>query len=99
MAFVVCDKHGGHAAPLVCPHLHDDVIHRRRISTVIRLDAEYLGDPAWCVHVCADCGAQHGFTESTIVPGDEGLDKVFEFDQQPVCSLCFDELRGHLAAD
>ena len=87
------DRHGSCAGSLVCPHLYDEVINGRQISSLIQLDAEYLGDLAWRVYMCTDCGSRNGFTESTLVPGDSGLDAVLEFDQQPVCSLCFDELR------
>ena len=97
MAFVVCGRHGGHGAQLVCSHLHFDVVNQRLITTVIRLEAEYHGDPAWCIDVCEDCGALRGFTESTLIPGNDGLDKLFEFSQQPVCQFCFEELRGHFA--
>ena len=99
MAFVICDKHGGHVAPLVCPHIQEDVSNRRKISTVIRLDAESLSEPAWSVHVCTRCAEDHGFSESQLVPGDGGLDMLLEFEQVPVCKLCFDELRGQFAAE
>ncbi|MBC8351126.1 MAG: hypothetical protein H8E66_04020 [Planctomycetes bacterium] len=94
MAFVLCDKHGGHVAPLVCPHLQDDVINQRPIASVIRVDAEYLGEPAWSVQLCPACATEHRISESTLLPGDDGLDAVFEFDQQSVCQFCFNELPG-----
>ena len=99
MAFVLCETHGGHAAPLVCPHLADDVTHRRNISSSVRVDANYLNERAWSVYLCPDCATRYGINESTVLKSDDGLDRVFEFDQHPVCQLCFDELRGQHASD
>ena len=94
MPFVLCDEHGGHAAPLVCTHLKDDVLNRRSIASVISVDAEHCNEPAWRVYLCPVCAAQHGIHEATALEGDEGLDAICEVDQHPVCRLCFDELTG-----
>ena len=91
MAHIICDEHGGKPAKQVCPHLFNNVIDKQQPETVIRLEAKYLGEPAWWIYLCSQCAMQQGYSESAIVPGDDALDKLMAMDQSPVCSMCFDE--------
>ena len=60
------------------------------------MDVEYLGETAWSVHLCPRCAADNGISESTVLTGDDGLDAVFDLDQQPVCEFCFNGLRSDM---
>ena len=94
MAFVLCEQHGGHVAPLVCEHLRDAVRERHAIATVFRIDAWYLGERAWTNFVCSECARHNSITANpTIWRDDDALDRLFAIDCEitPVCRLCFEE--------
>ena len=93
MAYTQCERHGGKVAMLICPHLRDCVLNHRPSQRVIRLQADYLGEPGWVTHVCVDCAADRGFHESMTVTGDDGLDLVFGYYQKPMCPDCFETWR------
>lgn len=97
MAFVICQRHGGHVAPLLCPHLRDAVRQRMPLPEVFYVEAWYLGIPAWSNHVCPTCAAENGITQNpTVWREDDGLDRLFAMkcNVTPVCPLCFDEAKS-----
>jgi hypothetical protein len=96
MAFVICQRHGGHVAPLLCPHLRRAVQERLPLPDVFYVETWYLGDPAWSHHLCPSCAREVGVTENrTIWKDDEGLDRLMgKHDVAPVCPLCFDEAKA-----
>src|SRR5687767_6916714 len=96
MAFVICQRHGGHGAPLLCPHLRDAMQKRLPLPRVFYVEAWHLGTPAWGHHLCPSCAQEIGVSENpTTWKDDEGLDRLMEkHDVAPVCPLCFDEAKA-----
>ena len=96
MAYVMCQRHGGHIAPLLCPHLRHAVLKRLPLPEVFYVEAWYLGGPAWSHHLCPLCAREIGVTESpTIWKDDEALDRLIsKHDVAPVCPSCFDEAKA-----
>jgi len=96
MAFVICQRHGGHVAPLLCPHLREAVHAGLPLSEIFYVEAWYLGDRAWSHHLCPSCAREIGVTDnSTIWKDDESLDRLMGIrDIAPVCPLCFDEAKA-----
>jgi hypothetical protein len=105
MPFVVCEKHGGAPAPMVCSHLRDKILAGLRIekpAVVEAVDSE-LG-PVWVVRLCQECAKRLGYSEfrttfrsgCEVQPADDGLERVFVAieDQVPVCAGCFREAGG-----
>ncbi len=93
MPYVICPKHGGAPAPLVCSHLADKINDGGSVSEPAVVEAEYLGQIAWRVRLCQQCAAQLGYSETnTTFHGEIGLDQVFGIENQvPVCWECFRE--------
>lgn len=92
MAYVVCDRHGGHVAPLLCTHLYEAVHLGRRVPEVFYVEAWYRGEPAWMHHLCGECARRGGVVESrTIWRDDESLDRLFAMNVNvvPICPKCF----------
>ena len=96
MAFVACQRHGGHIAPLLCPHLRRAVYERLPLPEIFYVEAWYLGDPMWAHHLCPNCAGEFGLTEHrTIWKDDESLDRLMaKHDVTPVCPLCFEEAKA-----
>src|SRR5688572_3996154 len=96
MAFVVCQRHGGHAAPLLCPHLRRAIRDRRPLPQFFCVEAWYLGDPAWSHHICTACARESGITETpTVWADDMSLDRLMgRHDVAPVCPVCFAEAKA-----
>jgi hypothetical protein len=97
MAFVICERHGGHVAPLLCSHLDDAVRRRLTLPDVFYVEAWYLDEPAWSHHICLACAHANGIAESrTIWRDDDALDRLFgmKCDVAPVCPICFNEARN-----
>jgi hypothetical protein len=96
MAIVICKGHGGHPAPLLCPHLRRAVLEGLPLPEIFYVEAWYLDAPAWSHHLCPDCARELGVTENhTIWKDDEGLDRLMgKSDTAPVCPGCFDEARA-----
>ena len=96
MAFIICQRHGGHIATLACIHICDAVQRRIPLPELFYIDAWYLGESAWGYHVCPMCAREIGIIENhTIWNDDESLDRLFamDLDVAPVCSLCFNEAK------
>ncbi len=93
MGRILCKKHGAQGISLVCPHIERDVLARRHIDVVIRVDAEYLDDLGWTVRLCQECAARNGFSASVVLHGDEGMDRASELEEQRPAILCFQDLR------
>jgi len=96
MAYVMCQRHGGHIAPLLCPHLRHAVLKRLPLPEVFYVEAWYLGGPAWSHHLCPLCAREIGVTENpTVWKDDDALDRLIsKHDVAPVCPSCFDEAKA-----
>ncbi|HET6246332.1 MAG TPA: hypothetical protein VFE47_01440 [Tepidisphaeraceae bacterium] len=94
MAYVICKKHGGNAAPLLCLHLREALQSGAPLPAVFYIEAWYLGSAVWAHNVCAACAGEAGIVEPrTIWKDDDALDRLFAIGREvaPVCARCFDE--------
>lgn len=97
MAYVICQFHGGHGAPLVCEHLRNAMLDRLPLPRVVYVEAWYLDEPAWGEHLCPACALAIGATDNpTIWKDDGGLDRLIMGSQSvaPVCPRCFDDAKA-----
>ena len=96
MAYVNCERHGGHVAPLLCSHLRHAVQERLPLPEAVYVEARSLDRLAWSGHLCRSCANEIGATENpTIWKDDGGLDRLFEsHDVAPACPLCFNEAKS-----
>lgn len=97
MAFIICRQHGGHVAPLLCPHLREAVEQRVPLPEVFCVEAWHLDEPAWSHHICPSCAHEHGITDVlTIWRDDNALDRLFAMrcDVAPVCPHCFNDAKA-----
>ena len=60
MAFVICEQHGGHGAPLLCEHLREAVRRRPGATCGFALDRRR----AWMGNVLITAGAEEDYAES-----------------------------------
>ena len=91
--FFLCDEHGEHAASMVCCDLEEDINAGRAIRSAVRIDAEHAGQLVWSVYLCPRCDAEQRSCESREPANEDGIDRLFEIEQAPVCHGCFDDLR------
>jgi hypothetical protein len=97
MAFVICQQHGGHVAPLLCPHLREAIEQRTALPESFYVEAWYLDAPAWSNYICPICASENGITENpTIWRDDDSLDRLFlmRCDVAPACRICFDNAKS-----
>ena len=74
MAYVVCQRHGGHGAAAVCRHIYRSVLAGEPLGHMAKLNVDYEGSqlgPIWFCAACAsrDCGI---LSEGLLVTGDTG---------------------------
>jgi hypothetical protein len=92
MPFVICEKHGGGVAPMVCPHLGDAIHAEQPELTSIKVIAWFDDEQAWAVHLCETCAKEHQLPWQDIdLKEDDALERIFEIDQGPICARCFEE--------
>ncbi len=94
MAFVVCEQHGGHTAPLLCPHLREAMRLHTTLPEVFYVEAWHLGAAAWSYYLCPVCARENRIQENPTVWRDvDGLDRLFAMkcDVAPACPVCFEE--------
>ena len=95
MAFMICQKHGGHGASAVCRHIADAVIQSQPIGPVAPVRVAYEGcrfGPILFCFACADrCGIP---SDGLLLTGDDGLDRMYALDWVPVCPLCLRDSGG-----
>ena len=95
MAYVMCDKHGGHGASAVCAHLHAAVLAGESLGAMSSLMVEFEGTPLGPIWFCEDCARRYGIPADGLrLTGDEGLEQMFEWGWVPVCPLCFYDAGG-----
>jgi hypothetical protein len=95
VAFVVCQKHGGHGAAAVCQHVLDAIVASLRVGPVVSLTVEFEGirlGPIWFCAACASCHAIR--PDGLLLTGESGLDRMYEIGWCPVCPVCFHEAGG-----
>src|SRR5690349_17636939 len=93
MAFVVCEKHGGHGAAAVCSHiaarvLANESINQRLVPIKVIYAGQMLG-PTW---LCPECAERYQVRASgATFQGDEGFEKYWtEIGLKPICPRCFE---------
>ena len=95
MAYVVCQRHGGHGAAAVCRHIYRSVLAGEPLGHMAKLNVDYegsqLGPSGFARHVRAGIA---DLSEGLLVTGDTGLDLMFTYGWVPICPLCFRDAGG-----
>ncbi|WP_425396089.1 hypothetical protein [Aeoliella sp.] len=93
MPYVLCQRHGTHAAPLLCSHLCNAVTNREPLPEAFCVEAWYHAYPLGVRYLCPGCAQIMGVaTNRTVWRDEDAMDRLTDLrDLGTVCPRCFDE--------